>query len=93
MNLTKTIEVDKLEISGPYRGVHIRLATVIREDGKELSRSFQRHVLNIGDDISNEEEFVRDICNAAWTDELKEAWKQFLIKENNKPHPAWRDPS
>ena len=45
MALTKTVVYDKIEIIGDYKAVQCREATVIKEDGVELSRSFKRHVL------------------------------------------------
>ena len=45
MALTKTIENDRTEVVGEYKAVHCREATIIKEDGVELSRSFHRHVL------------------------------------------------
>ena len=45
MALTKEVKCDKIEIVGDYKAVQCRQATVISEDGVELSRSFNRHVL------------------------------------------------
>jgi hypothetical protein len=45
MALTKEVKYDKVEIIGDYQHVHCREATIIKEDGVELSRSFRRHVL------------------------------------------------
>ena len=42
MALTKTTEEDKIEVVGQYKAVQVRTATVIKEDGTELSRSFNR---------------------------------------------------
>ncbi len=42
MALSETIEYDKIEIVGKYRTVQVRKATVIKKDGKELTRSFER---------------------------------------------------
>ena len=46
MALSESIEYDKIEIVGQYRHVHVRKATVIKKDGTELTRSFERFVLN-----------------------------------------------
>ena len=46
MALTKEIVQDKIEVVGDFKHIHIRTATVIKEDGVELSRSFQRHVVS-----------------------------------------------
>ena len=80
MALTKTTENDKIEV---------RTATVIKEDGTELSRSFHRKTLTPGildasnnlvaADISGEDADVQAICNAAWTDQVKTDYKNFLI--------------
>ena len=48
MAITKTIEYDKKEIVGDYAHLQIRKANVIKEDGKELTRSFERYVLDPG---------------------------------------------
>ena len=48
MALTESIEYDKIEVVGPYKAVQVRKATVIKKDDVELTRSFQRFVLNPG---------------------------------------------
>tara|TARA_R100000458_G_C8123060_1_gene141136 strand:+ start:303 stop:602 length:300 start_codon:yes stop_codon:yes gene_type:complete len=93
MALTKTTEEDKIEVVGPYRKIQIRTATVIKEDGVELSRNFHRKSINPGTldasdnlvdrDISAESSEVKNIANAVWTSSVKTAWKDFLIA--NKP--------
>ena len=77
MALTKEVKIDKLEIVGDFKHVQCREATVVSEDGVELSRSFNRHVLTPDSDISGEPQETQDICNAVWTDEVKAAWTTF----------------
>ena len=77
MALTKTIEYDKIEVVGQYKAVQIRKATVIKKDGTELTRSFERYVLHPDSDISAEPTEVSAVCNAVWTNEVKEAWKTY----------------
>ena len=48
MALTESIEYDKIEVVGPYKHVQVRKATVIKKDGTELTRSFERFMLNPG---------------------------------------------
>ena len=48
MALTESIEYDKIEVVGIYKAVQVRKATVIKKDGVELTRSFERYVLNAG---------------------------------------------
>jgi hypothetical protein len=77
MALTKEVKIDKLEIVGDFKHVQCREATIVSEDGVELSRSFHRHVLHPDSDISGEPQETQDICNAVWTDEVKSAWTAF----------------
>jgi len=77
MALTKEVKVDKLEIVGDFKAVQCREATVVSEDGVEISRSFHRHVLTPDSDISAEPQETQDVCNAVWTDEVKAAWTAF----------------
>ena len=74
MTLAKEIKVDKIEIVGLFKAVQVRTATVITEDGVELSRSFHRHVIQPGDDYSGEEAEVQAVCAVVHTDEVKAAF-------------------
>ena len=90
MALTERFENDKIEVVGQYKAVQVRNATIIERDGVEISRTFQRHVLQPGvlgvgvttlvdTDISGEDTDVQAICNAVWTDAVKEAWRLKLV--------------
>ena len=89
MALTKTSENDKIEIVQKWN-IQVRNATIIKEDDKELSRSFNRKVLvpgtldasdNLVDtDLSGEDADVKAIAEAAWTDQVKADYKAFLIE-------------
>ena len=48
MALTESIEYDKIEVVGQYKAVQVRKATVIKKDGNELTRSYERFVLQPG---------------------------------------------
>ena len=82
MALTESIEYDKIEVVGQYKAVQVRKATVIKKDGKELTRSFERHVLHPDSDISKEPTEVTAVCNAVWTDAVKESWKTFQASQS-----------
>ena len=82
MALTETTEYDKIEIVTKYKNVQVRKATVIKKDGVELTRSFHRYSLNPDADVSNEPTEVKAVCDAVWTDEIKDAWKK-KIEENS----------
>ena len=49
MALSETIEYDKIEVVGTYKAVQVRKATIIKKDGNELTRSFERFVLQPGE--------------------------------------------
>jgi len=85
MALSESIEYDKIEIVTPYKHVQVRKATVIKKDDKELTRSFERYVLTPDMDLSQRSEpnEVTAICNAVWTQEVKDAWKAY--QESNSP--------
>ena len=76
MALAESIEYDKIEVVGQYKAVQVRKATVIKKDENELSRSFERYVLNPDADVSKEPAEVKAICDAVWTDAVKDAWKK-----------------
>ena len=91
MALTESIEYDKIEVVGIYKSVQVRKALVIKKDGTEMARSFERYVLDAGTlddsdnlvdtDLSAQPTEVSAICNAAWTDDVKAAWKAKLIAD------------
>ena len=82
MALSESIEYDKIEVVGQYKTVQVREATVIKKDGKELTRSFRRYVLHPDAEVSKEPAEVKTICDAVWTDEVKKAWKD---RPSNSP--------
>ena len=61
MTLEKKSFVDKLEILPELKIVQVRTATVITDNGVEISRSFHRSVLNPNDDVSGQEPLVQKI--------------------------------
>ena len=84
MAITNETVADKIETLEDGQ-VQVRAATVIKEDGTELSRTFHRHVLSPstktgatwGDtDISSEDARVQAICNAVWTSAVKTAYQE-----------------
>jgi len=93
MALSESIEYDKIEVVGEYKLVQVRKATVVKKDDVELARSFLRYALNCGTlddsnnlvdtDLSGEPAEVAAICNAAWTTDVKAAWKARLIADKS----------
>ena len=81
MALTERSVEDKIEIVGDYKHVQVRTATVIERDGVEISRSFHRHALAPDADISGESAEVQAVCNALWTQEVKDAYAAHLASQ------------
>jgi hypothetical protein len=78
MAITKTTEIGKIEIVTEYKHIQVRMDTVIKEDDKELSRSFHRHVITpdiSAEDLAKEHAEVQTIANSGiWTQAIKDSW-------------------
>ena len=73
MSLTKTTTIDQITVT--ENGVVLyREATRIMEDGNELSKTFHRSSLTPGQDLTDIPANVVAICNAAWTQEVIDAY-------------------
>ena len=78
MAITKRTEEDKIEVVGPHKIIQVRTATVIEEDGVELSRSFHRHVIAPDSDSSKESADVKAMVAQFHTDAIKKAYAAHL---------------
>jgi len=78
MALEKTIKIDKIEIVGEYKNIQVREATIIKEDGVELSRTFHRYSLSPDADLTDQPADVVSLSNIFWTDEIKAAYQASL---------------
>ena len=85
MALEKTITDDRLEVVGDYKSIQVRTATIVSEDGVELSRSYHRRVIQPDDDITAESAEIQGIANATWTDEIKTAWAELQAAQAEQP--------
>ena len=76
MALTKTTVNDKIEVinHGDWSSVQVRTATIVSEDGEELSRSYHRHVVMPDADLSAEDADVAAICTPVFSDAVKAAY-------------------
>ena len=78
MAITKRLEY-KEEIL-PNQVIQIRTTTVVEEDGVELARNHQRHVVHPGDDVTGEVQEVQDIANALWTADVIAAYQASIAE-------------
>ena len=78
MAITKEVIQDKIEVVGEFKHIQVRTATVIKEDGVELSRSFHRHVVAPDSDSSKESADVKAMVAQFHTDTVKAAYKKHV---------------
>ena len=83
MALTKQTQIGKIEVVGKYKSAQVRTDIVVMEDGEELSRKYHRHVLTPDAVITNEHTEVQAVCNAVWTQDVKDAYATFKAEQEN----------
>ena len=91
MSLTKETKIAKIEMVGDFKIVHIAYDEIIKEDGVAISKRRLRDVVNIGhlddsnnlvlNDYTQYHQDIQDVIAVAYTDAIKENWKQKLIKD------------
>jgi hypothetical protein len=83
MELTEKIEIDRIEVVNQWI-IQVRQCTTIEKNGQFVSNSFHRWSLTPDDDISDQEQKVQDIANAAWTPEVRQAYETFKAEQAAK---------
>ena len=86
MALTERTEIDRVEVVNDWN-IQVRQATIIERDGEFVSRTFHRWVLTPDMDISDQEQKVKDIANAAWTPEVRQAYETFKAEQAARMTP------
>ena len=88
MAITKETKIAKIEMVGDYKIVHIAYDEIIKEDGVEIARKRIRDVVNnvysnnlVLTDFTQYHQDIQDVIAVAYTDTVKENWKQKLIKD------------
>lgn len=87
MALEKSTKQDKIEIVdvGAWKNIQVRTATIVTEDGTELSKSYHRHVVDPNSDLTNESEEVKKLAEIYFTDDAKAKHKEFV---DSQPGPV-----
>ena len=67
--------IDKIEVLD-NNCIQIRKATIIEKDGEEIAKTYHRHVINPGDELTNEDAKVQAIANSIWTEEIILSFQQ-----------------
>ena len=80
MAITKELIQDKIEVVGDFKHIQVRTATVIKEDGVEISRTFHRHVVVPDSDSTNESADVKAMVAQFHTDAVKKAYADHVAE-------------
>ena len=83
MAITKETQIGKIEVVGKYKSVQVRTDIVVIEDGEELSRKYHRHTLMPDAVITDEHAEVQAVCNAVWTQAVRDAYTTFMASQND----------
>tara|TARA_R100000231_G_C5237694_1_gene138742 strand:+ start:316 stop:567 length:252 start_codon:yes stop_codon:yes gene_type:complete len=83
MAITKEIVQDKIEVVGDFKHIQVRTATIIKEDGVEISRSFHRHIVAPDSDSTNESDDVKAMVAQFHTDAVKKAYADHKAESNS----------
>ena len=73
---TEEKKVDKIEVVSDYKIIQVRTATIVKKDGEEVARSYHRHIVQPGQDLSAEDSTVVAIANAVHTPEIIAAFEE-----------------
>lgn len=77
MGLIEKVIIDKIELT-ENNSIQVRTATIIEKEGTEIAKTYHRHVLNPGDDLSNEDSKVQAIAKAIWTEQVISDYKALI---------------
>ena len=77
MALTEETVADRIEVMEDGQ-LQVRTANVVKRDGVEISRTFSRHVVSPGEDLSGEDAKVRAVGEAVHTAECIAAWEAIV---------------
>ena len=86
MALTERTKIDQIEVVNDWN-IQVRQAMIIERDGEFVSRTFHRWVLTPDSDINDQEQKVKDICNAAWTPKVRQAYETFKVEQAQRMKP------
>ena len=87
MALEKSTKDDKIEIvdCGDWKVLQVRTATIVTDDGTEISRTFHRHVVEPNSDVSGESDEIKSLASTYFTDDAKAKHKAFMDSQAGGP--------
>ena len=91
---TEETQYDKIEVVTKYKHLQLRKLNIVKKDNVGIARSYERSSHNCGylnesdelvdTDLSGQPAEVTSIATAAWTTDVKAAWKAKLIADKTK---------
>jgi len=88
MAIEKKVVEDRVTLVGDYNIIEVRTTTIVEEDGKEISRSYHRHIVAPDSDSSNESEKVKSLVSQFHTDSVKAEYKKWVDSNVNVPESS-----
>ena len=70
----------KIEIIPPHNILQCRRADIVEKDGKEVGRTYHRHVKHPGDDMTGECAEMQAVATALRTDEVIAAYQASITE-------------
>jgi hypothetical protein len=83
MALEKETVIAQIEVVGKYKVIQVAKDTVVKEDDKEISKSRHRTSFMPDQDVSDQDNEIKDIANVVWTDAVKTAWNNEKTKRES----------
>lgn len=71
----------KIEIIPPYSILQCRRADIVEKDGKEVGRTYHRHIKTPGEGMSGECAQMQAVATALWTDEVVAAYAAMIAAQ------------
>jgi len=71
----------KIEIIPPYNILQCRRADIVEKDGKEVGRTYHRHIKVPGDDMTGECAEMQAVANALWTRDVINSYQEMIASQ------------
>lgn len=69
-----------IEVTPPYSVLQCRRADIVEKDGVEVGRTYHRHIVCPGDDVSGECHEIKAVAGALWTPEVIAAYQASMVE-------------
>lgn len=80
--LTETSIIDSINVTAVGH-IEVRRADIVMRNGVEIAKTYHRHVLEPGADLSKQEDRVAAVARSVWTPELVAAYSAMKAAQND----------